>query len=225
MGDSLVEYGKIVAKSAFKWLVIFFSGLLFSAVGTVIGFVLLNSSDGGGVPAAGHAGVFGAAVGLWYLLLNDFWPTLLIISSLLIFPVLYFILANKSTIQYVIYQVASNKLAGFISDRVEIYAKRIEDKPESKLKNISDFANVKLQLVNSNKQDKAESKWQRRAVAFILNRIDLSADDISSDTKLSKLMASKTHEFIDDFTQPSSALAWLIFGAHFLLIICAILFS
>lgn len=224
MTSNLAVYGKIVGKSALKWMTMFILGILVCFLGSFVAILAIHFSDTPGLSAAGHTGIFGAIMGLFYLFASHFWPTTLIVSSLIIFPVLYFATANKAVIQYAIYQVASKKISRFVSDKIEKYAENLEQREGSKFNNISNYANLKLQLVNESKTDAEGSKWQKRIIGYILGKIDIDTSEISSDMRLSKLLGRKANTFMDDFAQPSGKFTYMVFGGHFVLMLLAVIF-
>ena len=57
--------------------------------------------------------------------------------------------------------------------------------------------------MNENKADASGSKWQKRTIGFMLDRIDIDPAELSEDTTLSQLLSQKSTAFINEFAQPS----------------------
>ena len=226
MKSTIKSIAKITGKSAFKWLVIFVPALFFSVFCFVTAIFLLSNNTGGGFSGAGHAGWLGAVLGVFILFGKDFWVMLLATLSLLAFPAIYFTVANKLAIQSAISSIWENKLQGWFSDKVATYSDKITNDHSSKLSKINDYASVKMQLVNSVKQDGTTNKWQKRILKFILKKIHLDDIDFSDkDLKLSNVIAVKMNQVLSELAKPSNKLFYIVFGVHVLLLILAFVFD
>ena len=220
MSSSFNLYAKIIAKGAFKWLSMLGLGLLFCLVGIGIGVAVMEGTDAPGMPASAHTGMFGAVVGLFYLLIYQTLPTLLLILSIAVLPIIYFMVANKSVIQFAIYEVATKKLAGLVIDQITALGKSIDKNP--KMQKVSNYVQLKQELLNENNTDKTTSKWQKRIIAFIFNRIDIDPEEFSKSESVGSILSGKAAAYINEFTEPSGLLTYLVFGGHFILMILTV---
>ncbi len=221
MSNSFNLYAKIIAKSAFKWLFMFGLGLLFCFIGIGIGVAVMDASNTPGMPAIAHTGMVGAVIGLFYLLVYQPLPTLLLILSMIVLPVAYFLVANKSVIQFAIYEVATKKLASLLIDKITALGKAIDENP--KIQKVTNYAQLKEELLGENKTDETSSKWQRRIISFIFNRIDIDPEEFSNGASVGSILSEKATTYINEFAEPSGLLTYIVFGGHFILMVLTII--
>lgn len=175
---------------------IFATGLVFSIVYIVVaGLKLLNSQD------------------------TNFYH-LLSLVILVIFPVIYYFIANKIAIRTALNQVWENKISGWLSPKISSYLDKIERNQPAWLHNASDSALIKLKLLETNKSDSDSSKWQKRIIAYGLKKANLDDVDFNNEnTRVSTILSDKIFNAIAHITRPSSKLLWLFVLIHTLIFI------
>ena len=198
------------------------TGLLFCLVGIGIGVGVMESSNTPGMPGSAHTGMFGAVMGLFYLLINQPLTTLLLIVSMVVLPIIYFLVANKAVIQFAIYEVATKKLASLVIDKICILGKAIDENP--KMKKVNNYVELKEKLLSENQADNASSKWQKRIITFIFNRIDIAPEEFSNGASVGSILSDKASTYINEFAEPSGLLTYTVFGGHFILMLLTIIF-
>jgi len=222
IADSSLAIAKIAGKGILKYIVfIGFSLLVFSVAVFMIG----NTEGGSGISAAGHTGIFGAILGVLYLFVLDFWPMLLCTTSLVLFPFLYFTLINKGIIHTSLFQLWKKNLEGWFISKISNYSTKYLS-GENTVSKINDIASVKLKLASDIKNDKTNSRWQRKILAFILKKIKLDDFDTNNtDEKISDFIVNKAVTYISDLGEPSNKPIYITFGVHLILIVFAIVFN
>lgn len=196
MSNTLKSIASISGKVAGGWLMIFATGLVFSIVYIVVaGLKLLNSQD------------------------TNFYH-LLSLVILVIFPVIYYFIANKIAIRTALNQVWENKISGWLSPKISSYLDKIERNQPAWLHNASDSALIKLKLLETNKSDSDSSKWQKRIIAYGLKKANLDDVDFNNEnTRVSTILSDKIFNAIAHITRPSSKLLWLFVLIHTLIFI------
>lgn len=197
----------------------------FSLLIFIIAIFMIGSTDAAGLPASGHTGGFGAVIGILYLFVADFWPMLLCTASLIVFPFLYFTLINKSIIHAALFQLWKKNLEGWFLTKIKGYSEKYFS-GGNKLSNINDKATLKLKLISDVKNDKTNSRWQRKILSFLLKKIKLDDFDTNNpDIKLSDFLLLKATSFVENLGKPSNKPLLITFGIHVILIILAILLN
>lgn len=221
IANSSIAIAKVASKGLLKH--IFFIG--FSLLMFIVGIILLGTTDGSGLTAAGHTGIFGAIVGVFYLFVLDFWPMLLCVTSLIVFPFLYFTLINKGIIHAALFQLWKKNLESWFVDKITVYTTKYLSGANTVSK-INDQANLKLKLISDIKDDKTNSSWQRRILSFMLKKIKLDDFDASKhDASISKLIVAKATGYVSEMGKPSNKPVWLLFGGQIVIVIFAIMFN
>ncbi|WP_117884504.1 hypothetical protein [Aureibaculum luteum] len=109
MKENIKLTAKITGKTALKWVFIFATGNLITLITFLIALFSIIELAGGG-----HGSIIALFVGL---LSTNFFAFLLIFGAP-IFIILYFIIANKISIQNAIYLLWEGKLGDYISSKV-----------------------------------------------------------------------------------------------------------
>lgn len=224
MKSSLTVIAKVGSKSIIKWITIYALGTIVSISLFFISLFLLRESSISGNSGAAHSGA-GAIAGILMLFTVDFWPMLLATVSLLVFPIIYFIIANKLSIQTALSTIWKNNLQNWFSDKIRIYVdKKIEN--TTIINQLDDYVSLKLNLLNDIKKDTETSRWQKRILSFIMENLTLDIVDFSDkEIKLSAILAKKVDDIITDFTQANNQLFYIALCIHFFFLILAIIFN
>lgn len=215
---------KVTAAAAFKWVKTLVPGVLFSIICLIISIILISNNSGSGMSAAGHTGIAGALLAIPVLFTIDFWVMLLMICSLLAFP-LYFVLANKLALQTAISSVWKHNLQDWFVDKITRYLDKTVSKSE-KLNKINDYATAKLQLADAVRKDSDTSKWQKKILSYILKKIRLDDIDFSDENiSLSNIIAGKINDLFSGFVETSNRPFYLALLGQLLLLILAFMFD
>ncbi len=219
--NSAIAIAKVASKGIFKHII--FIG--FSLIIFIIAAILVGTTEGPGLSASGHAGILGAIFGIFFLFSIDFWPMLLCVTSLVLFPFLYFTVINKGIIHAVLFQLWKQNLKQWFMNKISGYTNKYFS-GENNISKINDLATVKVKLISDIKNDKTNSLWQRKILSFILKKVKLDEFEANKpENKISDFLVLKATNFVEDLGKPSSKPLFIVFGAHVVLIVFAFMFN
>ncbi|AZI32953.1 hypothetical protein [Kaistella carnis] len=215
MNDHIKLFAKISSKVIAKWLLIFITGNIVTLI-TFLVAIFTNAKYAGG----GHGSPIALVIGLFTQNIFAFF----VVIGAPIFLALYFILANKISIQNALYQLWKTKAGDYISDKVENITSKFTEKDGWKTE-ITNKAILQAKILQETKSDPDTSKLQRKIINYGFKKINL--DDINfkdENLKLSHILKVKFYDFISNTAKPSLKLFWiLIFLQIFLLIVSFLL--
>jgi hypothetical protein len=214
---------KIIGKSTFKFVSVLIFGMAFCILSIVVAYYYLahHADEGSVMGHTGHTGSVAVLVLVWFKL--DFWSAILFFSSLLVFPFLYFTVANKTAVQTAIHLLWSNKLSDWIGPKITYYLQKLEAQQPNWMKTTTDSTVVELKLLEANKNDAETPALQRKVIAFLLKKVRLDDVDFQKDTvSISSILSEKLINTLSDVASPSNTLLWIVFGVHFLLFLIPI---
>ena len=204
MKENIKLTAKITGKTALKWVFIFAMGNLITLITFLIALYRNMEIAGGG-----HGSIIALGIGL---VTTNFFAFLLVFGAP-VFIILYFIIANKISIQNAIYLLWEGKLGDYISSKVGNMTRTLTQK-EGWKKELSDKADVD------------NSKLQRKFINFGLKKIKL--DDVNFQDKnvdLSHIITEKFNNFISETVKPSLKLFWGLVLIQIVLLISSILIN
>ena len=216
MKENIKLTAKITGKTALKWVFIFAMGNLITLITFLIALYRNMEIAGGG-----HGSIIALGIGL---VTTNFFAFLLVFGAP-VFIILYFIIANKISIQNAIYLLWEGRLGDYISSKVGNLTTTLTHK-EGWKKELSDKAVLKAQLFQSAKDDVDTSKLQRKVILFGLKKIKL--DDVNFQDKnvdLSHVITEKFNNFISETVKPSLKLFWGLVLIQIVLLISSILIN
>ena len=216
MKENIKLTAKSTGKTALKWVFIFAMGNLITLITFLIALYRNMEIAGGG-----HGSIIALGIGL---VTTNFFAFLLVFGAP-VFIILYFIIANKISIQNAIYLLWEGRLGDYISSKVGNLTKTLTHK-EGWKKELSDKAVLKAQLFQSAKDDVDTSKLQRKVILFGLKKIKL--DDVNFQDKnvdLSHVITEKFNNFISETVKPSLKLFWGLVLIQIVLLISSILIN
>ena len=216
MKENIKLTAKITGKTALKWVFIFATGNLITLITFLIALYRNMEVAGGG-----HGSIIALGIGL---VTTNFFAFLLVFGAP-VFIILYFIIANKISIQNAIYLLWEGRLGDYISSKVGNLTKTLTHK-EGWKKELSDKAVLKAQLFQSAKDDVDTSKLQRKVILFGLKKIKL--DDVNFQNKnvdLSHVITEKFNNFISETVKPSLKLFWGLVLIQIVLLISSLLIN
>lgn len=198
MNENVKTFTKIGVKSTFKWLAIFAFGIFISVM--FFSIVLIQNREFMGLITQNPAG-------------------LIVLIGTPFFIFLYFVLANKITIQSIIYNIWVNKGHEFVEPLVE----KIGTKITSKINwtsEISNHAILKAKLISENASDLETPKMQRKVLNYVIKKVNL--DDINfkdENLRLTDVLVLKIKSFISTVSKPSYTMFWVLAAIQLLLFI------
>lgn len=214
MKENFKIAAKISGKTAIKWLFIFVLGNIVTLITFLI--ALYNNI---GLAGSGH----GSIVALFIGLLTTNFSAFLLVFGAPVFLVLYFVIANKISIQNAIYLLWEEKASKYISSKIEYITKRITEK-EGWKKELSDKALLKAKILQLAKNEPNTSKLQRRIINFSLKKIKLDEVDFQDENlNLSDILISKFSDFMAETAKPSLKLLWILIIIQIALLIGSII--
>lgn len=189
MNENIKTFAKIGIKSTLKWFGIF----AFGTGITILFFtlVLIQNRKFFELTTTNPAGF-----------------TTLISVPLFIF--LYFIIANKYTIQNIIYSIWINKGHEFVEPLVNKIGTRITSKTNW-TSEVSNQVLLRAKLINENANDIETPKMQRKILNYVIKNINL--DDINfkdENLRLTDVLVLKIKSFISTVSKPSLTSFWIV---------------
>lgn len=148
--DNVTFFTKTAAGAFSRWLLVFFGGL----VATVVLFFLFSFKANA-----------------------TSYNTIYLVLSSLVFTIVYFILANKTSLSYMISRLFDEKLSSMIGEKVSGLIQSFSEKQPNWMQSIKSGAALKDKLFYSSQQDSSLSKIQRKVIAYGLKKINL--DDVN----------------------------------------------
>lgn len=216
-------YTKIGTRALLKGLVVGSSGIIFCFISFLVSIYLFSDNEGGGAPAAAHAGVLGVFVGLLSLFTEELWSAILLVTSLgLIY--FYSVFAAKTALFTVIHHVWKNKLADFITPKIASYMQKLLTHQPDWLKKAGDKGIVKMKLLQEAKDDSTLNKVQQKILVFGIKKIELNEDELQNldsvmlTTKISETVKNR----ISEFANPSLLPFWIVMTLQVVLLVLAI---
>lgn len=222
MKNTLSSIAKAGSKAFLKWIFVFILGIAFSLICLVTGYFLLMNTEAAMSHGSSSAGGLGAIIGLIGLFSVDFWPMLLITTSLLVFPFLYILIGNKVAIQTAVYSLWKSKGFDWLQPKINGYFEKLTLKQPNWLKSISSAAVLKLQLLDSSRKDATSSKWQKRILHFLIKKTKMNDIDWQKeDLEVKDIISQKINTSIDSVAKPSFKYFWLCLLVQLVLLILA----
>ncbi len=223
--DNLVGiFTKIATKTLRVWLLIVLLGLFLCVVSVITALILLVSDISSGFSGDWHSftGIMKSILLLFQLAFLD---TLLLITSIIVFPVAYFVLANKTASQTAMYEVFKNHLSVWIDSKVNDYLMILQARQPGWLKQVTNGASLQMKLLQVNKEDKMGLKIQQRIVKYFLKRINLGEIDFQNkNLNVGQLVISLLNKSIAELAKPSLSIFWMLVLLQIVLLGLAIWF-
>ena len=186
MNENLKIAVKISAKTGLKWALIFVLG---NIVTLITFFIALFNNIG--LAGGGHGNVTALFLGL----LTSNFPAFLLIFGAPLFLAIYFILANKISIQNAIYLLWEGKAGHYISSKVRTLTKNITEK-EGWRKEYTDWFILKAKMLQLIKEDKDTSRLQRKVLNFGFKKVKLDEIDFQDENlNLSEFVNKQVYGF------------------------------
>lgn len=216
MKESIKTAVAISGKTALKWIFIFALGNIVTLITFFVAFY-----NNIGVAGGGHGSIIGLFIGL--LTTNIF--AFLLIFGAPVFLAIYFIIANKVSIQNAMYLLWKGKAGDYISSKVGGLTKKITEK-EGWRKELTDKAFLKAKMLQLAKDDNDTSKLQRKIISFGFKKINLDEVDFQDEKlNLSDFLSDKFNNFVSETAKPSLQLLWILIFIQIALLICSIIFK
>lgn len=222
MSNNFALFASIAARSFTGWLKIFVPGFLLSLAGIIAGLILFGGHNTAGVPAAGHAGGAGAVLGIFVLLLQNFWASLLLLVSIAGFAV-YASLASKYGLQKAMYLAWENKLGEALLAKLSGWLDKIWPDKTAAPKDLPDATLVKSNLKQAVKQDTGTPRIGKRILNYALKKVYLDDIDFKNPALDFKgIIIQKIRDFISGRLEPSRKAFLVVAVLHILVFVLAI---
>lgn len=207
--DQLKFYAKIASASLLRWFLVLGGGLLLSVIGLVVSLRLLGNGPTGWTTAAWEAP----------------WSSALLLGSLLL-PAVYFVLANKITLGFVLYGLFENKLLPLIGDKVAGLVSNLIARQSGVADLLANVPKLRDRLVALAGEDSTLNRIQRQAVRYGLARIRLDDIDFRQpDINLPGVVATRVVDKLQAAAEPGYQLFWIVATAHASLLALAVFFN
>ena len=187
MNENLKLIAKIGAKSTLKWIGVLALGTLITITFFIIAWFQNKE--------------------LSKLIFINPAAFVLIVGSPL-FLLFYFFIANKITIQNLIYSIWTNKAVDFVDPLVEKIGAKITSKKQW-TKEISNQNILKAKLISENAAATETPNMQRKIMNYAIKKVKL--DDINlkdENLMLSDILSLKIKSFVSTVAKPSFTLFW-----------------
>lgn len=205
MLENVKIYSQIAAKSFLKWLLLIATGFLITIILFTIALVQNWNLTG--------------EHGYIIALLTSNWAAFLLIIGLPLYLFLYVMIANKYSMQSIIFLVWKNKAEEFAAEKIKLVVDKIMAKNNS-VNTVTNATILKLQLLEENRRSPDSSKIKRKAVDYIIKKIKLNDIDYSNkDLRLADIVANKVNNYISETAEPSLQLFWILVAIQFILFI------
>lgn len=212
MIESIKIAGTITLKSIAKWVLIVFLGCLVTLVTFLVAF--FRNID----LVEGESQKFSA---FFYGLLTENFPALILIFGAPIFVIIYFIMANKISVQNVIFLLFRSKAGDYIISAITTAVEKITGKKGWHSDLISKGL-VKAKVLQAVKNDPNTSKIQRSIIRYGFKKINLEDVDFQSEeANLPRVMSDKFRHFFEEMVRPSLMFFWILI----LVQICLFIYS
>ncbi len=136
-----------------------------------------------------------------------------------IFIFLFFVIANKFSIQKVIYNIWVNKGQEFVEPLLEKIGAKITSN-SNWTSQISNQAMLKAKLISENSITIDTPKLQRKILNYAIKKVQLDDIDFKDENlRLTDVLSLKIKSFISTVSKPSLTLFWFVIFIQFVLFI------
>lgn len=197
--DNVKFLAKTAAGALSRWVFVFFGGLL--ATGMIV-FIFRSKAN-----AASYNTIY------------------LVVSSL-VFLIIYFIIANKTSLSFMISRLFDEKLSSVIGEKVYDLIQSFSEKQPNWMQSIKNGAALKDKLLDSSQQDSSLNKIQRKVIVYGLKKINL--DDINfqqENINLPQVISDRLMLKLSDTTKYSYGLFWGVTAVQALLMLAILAYN
>ena len=197
--DNVKFFTKTAAGALSRWVLVFFGGLL--ATGLIV-FIFSSKAN-----AASY-------------------NTIYIVVSSLVFLIFYFIIANKTSLSFIISRLFDEKLSSVIGEKVCGLIQSFSEKQPNWMQSIKNGAALKDKLLDSSQQDSSLNKIQRKVIAYGLKKINL--DDVNfqqENINLAQEVSDRLMLKLSETAKHSYGLFWGVAGVQALLMLAVLAYN
>lgn len=197
--DNVKFFTKTAAGALTRWLLVFLAGLLVTGIIVIIFNWKANSAS---------------------------YNTIYLVVSSLIFLTIYFIIANKTSLSFIISRLFDEKLSSILGEKVYYLLASISEKQPNWVQSIKNGAALKEKLLDSSQQDSSLNKIQRKAIAYGLKKINL--DDINfqqENLNLPQEVSDRLMFKLSEIAKHSYGLFWIVAGVQALLMLAVLAYN
>lgn len=189
--DNIKFYAKTATAGLVRWLLVFFGGIVTTLI--ISPTIALNAPENfRGAPLV-----------------------IFIVFFTLIFVAIYFIVANKISISFILGRLFDEKLSSFIGEKFYNLLYTFSEKQPNWLQSIKNGASLKDKLLDSTKQDSSLNTIQHKVITYGLKKINL--DDINfqqENLNLSQEVTNKLMQKLSELAKHSYQLFWIVVGVQ-----------
>ncbi len=197
--DNVKFFAKTAAGALSRWVLVFFGGLL--ATGMIV-FIFSSKAN-----AASYNTIY------------------LVVSSL-VFLIIYFIIANKTSLSFVISRLFDQKLSSVLGEKVCGLIRSFSEKQPNWAQSLKNGAALKDKLLDSSQQDSSLNKIQRKAIAYGLKKINLDDIDFKQEnSNLPQIVSDRLMLKLSETAKHSYGLFWVVASAQSLLMLAVLAYN
>jgi len=218
-------YSKTALAAFFRWLMLSGVGVVLSVIGIIVGLALLGNNVGSGYSGAKSGSGLGAIVSLFVLFRDEFWTAMLIFASIAL-VVVYFMVASKFTIGFILHRLLQHKLLPVIGTKVAAILRSFSEKQSKGLPSFANAEELKKKLAHLVSQDSDTNKIQRKVIQYGLKKIDLhDVDFTQKDLNVSDEVSSRVMRRLAEAANPGYRVFGIVFVVHLSVLILALIFD
>lgn len=201
MKEGIKAVGSITLRSVAIWILIVFLGWLLTLITFLIAF--FRNID----LVVGESNKFSS---FFHGLVAENIPALILIFGAPIFAVIYVIMANKVSVQNVIYLLFKSKAGEHV---ISVITKAIEKITGKKGWHSDLIAKgvLKMKVLQAVKEDPSTSRIQRSIIRYGFRKINLEDVDFQNeDVNLASVLSNKFNHFFGELVRPSLRFFWML---------------
>lgn len=218
-------YSKTALAAVFRWLMLSGAGVVLSVTGIIVGLALLGNNVGSGYSGAKSGSGLGAIVSVFVLFRDEFWTAMLIFASIALVAV-YFMVASKFTIGFILHRLLEHKLLPVIGTKVAATLRGFSAKQSKGLPSFANAEELKKKLAHLVSQDSDTNKIQRKVIHYGLKKIDLHDIDFTQkDLNVSDEVSNRLMRRLAEAANPGYRVFGIVFAVHLSVLILALIFD
>ncbi|HOY70025.1 MAG TPA: hypothetical protein PL131_05090 [Methylotenera sp.] len=152
--------------------------------------------------------------------------TLYLVLSSLAFLAIYFIVANKTSLSFILSRLFDEKLSSVLGEKVCGLIQRFSEKQPNWAQSLKNGAALKDKLLDSSQQDSSLNKIQRKAIAYGLKKINLDDIDFKQEnSNLPQIVSDRLMLTLSETAKHSYGLFWVVASAQSLLMLAVLAYN
>lgn len=210
------KFKKIIALSGkliLLYVVLAFISFCICGVGIAVSMLLLSKAEGAG--GGGHANGIGAILVIFVTFISNPKAGFLFILSVLVFPIIYYVLINKYAVRKGVYYISKGGALEWLLSKLRTYFGFLENKQPGWLKKISNAVMLKAKIYSAIAEDKNSSWLQRRLLKTSFSLVKLDDIDFKNENlAFTDIVIDKTKSTLTHFIEPSVRWLFIAYATH-----------